>query len=139
MPGVLRRGVREHDTEQSRGFCIIGGIMNRMFILSIEVDDSWHDLTDEEVREMLKENEEGQGIKVTNISRTDLQGRVWPCWNLSVGDITLIAAEKGLSLEGKDFEEIAHRTKKGIENSLGEWPWDIIVEEAIKNTESVEG
>lgn len=58
----------------------------------------------------------------------------WECWTLSAEDITHLAMEKGLSLEGKDLDEIARQVKKGIENALAEWPWDIIIEEAIKNT-----
>ena len=43
--------------------------MNRIFILSIEIDDSWLDLTDEKVREMLVLFKEGHGIKITDIFR----------------------------------------------------------------------
>jgi len=66
-----------------------------------------------------------------------INSKVWPCWNLSEEDIRMIAEEKDLSLEGKELEEIAQKAKKGIENALGDWPWDIIIEKAIKDTKSV--
>ncbi len=48
--------------------------MSRMFILSVEADDSWRFLADEEVCRMLKVNEEGHGIKVAIVSKIDEAG-----------------------------------------------------------------
>jgi hypothetical protein len=45
--------------------------MTRKALLLVDVADSWGDLSDIDVIEMLKENEEGNGIKVTNISLLD--------------------------------------------------------------------
>lgn len=63
------------------------------------------------------------------------QEKTWECWTLSEEDITHVASDKKLSLENKDMDELARMIKKGIQNALGEWPWDMIVEHAIRNYE----
>lgn len=61
--------------------------------------------------------------------------RVWPLWNLTEETIKAIAKEKGLALTGKDFDEIARQTRKGIDASL-DFVWEKIVIGAIKNTKA---
>lgn len=61
--------------------------------------------------------------------------RVWPLWNLTDETIKAIAREKGLSLAGKDFDEIARVTKKGIDAAL-DFVWEEAVKNAIKITEA---
>ncbi|MFZ2410636.1 MAG: hypothetical protein WAW23_03610, partial [Candidatus Methanoperedens sp.] len=57
----------------------------------------------------------------------------WPLWNLTERTIRAIAKEKGLSLTGKDFDEIARVTKKGIDAALN-FVWEEAIENAIKGT-----
>lgn len=61
--------------------------------------------------------------------------RVWPLWNLTDETIKAIAREKGLTLAGKDFDEIARVTKKGIDAAL-DFVWEEAVKNAIKITEA---
>jgi len=61
--------------------------------------------------------------------------RVWPLWNLTDETIRAIAREKGLTLAGKDFDEIARVTKKGIDAAL-DFVWEEAVKNAIKITEA---
>ncbi len=44
--------------------------------------------------------------------------KTWHLWDLTQETIEAIAREKGLSLEGRDFDEIARQTKKGIDAAL---------------------
>ena len=66
---------------------------------------------------------------------TEDKERVWPLWNLTEETIKAVAKEKGLSLAGKDFDEIARVTKKGIDAAL-EFVWEEAIENAIKRTEA---
>jgi hypothetical protein len=59
----------------------------------------------------------------------------WPMWVLSPEDIEGVAKERGVSFIGKDFDEIARITKKGIEAALCD-VWEIAIEEALRNTEA---
>ncbi len=61
--------------------------------------------------------------------------RVWPLWNLTEETIRAIAREKGLSLTGKDLDEIARLTKKGIDAAL-DFVWEEAIENAIKGTKA---
>jgi hypothetical protein len=59
----------------------------------------------------------------------------WPMWVLSPEDIEGVAKDRGISCLGKDFDEIARVTKKGIEAALCD-VWEIAIEEALRNTEA---
>ncbi len=61
--------------------------------------------------------------------------RIWHLWDLTQDTIEAIAKRKGLSLEGKDFDEIARLTKKGIDAAL-DFVWEEAVLNAIRNTEA---
>lgn len=59
----------------------------------------------------------------------------WPMWVLSPEDIEGVAKDRGISCLGKDFDEIARVTKKGIEAALCD-VWEIAIEEALRNTKA---
>lgn len=59
--------------------------------------------------------------------------KTWHLWDLTQETIEAIAKQKGLSLEGKDFDEIARQTKKGIDAAL-DFVWEEAIENAIRNT-----
>lgn len=59
----------------------------------------------------------------------------WPLWNLAEETIKAIANEKGLSLVGRDFDEIARQTKKGIDAAL-DFVWEEVVIGAIRSTKA---
>lgn len=59
----------------------------------------------------------------------------WPMWTLSPGDIEGVAKERGISFIGKDFDEIARVTKKGIDAALCD-VWEIAIEGALRNTKA---
>ncbi len=61
--------------------------------------------------------------------------RVWPLWNLTEETIRAIAREKGFSLTGKDLDEIARLTKKGIDAAL-DFVWEEAIENALKGTKA---
>jgi hypothetical protein len=59
----------------------------------------------------------------------------WAMWVLSPEDIEGVAKERGISCLGKDFDEIARITKKGIEAALCD-VWEIAIEEALRHTKA---
>jgi hypothetical protein len=59
----------------------------------------------------------------------------WPMWVLSPEDIEGVAKERGISCLGKDFDEIARVTKKGIEAALCD-VWEIAIEGALRYTKA---
>lgn len=59
----------------------------------------------------------------------------WPMWVLSPEDIEGVAKDRGISCLGKDFDEIARVTKKGIEAALCD-VWEIAIEGALRNTKA---
>lgn len=61
--------------------------------------------------------------------------KTWPLWNLTQGTIEAIAKQKGLSLVGKDLDEIARLTKKGIDAAL-DFVWEEAIEGAIRGTKA---
>ncbi len=61
--------------------------------------------------------------------------KIWPLWNLTEETIRAIAREKGLSLTGKDLDEIARQTKKGIDAAL-DFVWEEAIEGAIRGTKA---
>jgi hypothetical protein len=61
--------------------------------------------------------------------------RVWPLWNLTEETIRAVAKKNGLSLTGRDFDEIARVTKKGIDAAL-DFAWEEAVENAINNEDA---
>lgn len=61
--------------------------------------------------------------------------KTWTLWNLTQGTIEAIANQKGLSLVGKDLDEIARLTKKGIDAAL-DFVWEEAIENAIKGTKA---
>ncbi len=61
--------------------------------------------------------------------------RTWPLWNLTEETIRAIAREEELTLIGKDFDEIARQTKKGIDAAL-DFVWEEAIENAIENTKA---
>lgn len=63
------------------------------------------------------------------------QEKAWPMWVLTQGTIEEIAKQKGLSMVGKDPDEIARMTKKGIDAAL-DFVWEEAVEGGIRNTEA---
>ncbi len=62
--------------------------------------------------------------------------KTWPLWDLTMETIEAVAKEKGLSIIGKDPDEIARLTKKGIDAAL-DFVWEEAIENAIKGTEAV--
>ncbi len=62
--------------------------------------------------------------------------KTWPLWDLTMETIEAVAKEKGLSIIGKDPDEIARLTKKGIDAAL-DFVWEEAVENAIKGTKAV--
>ncbi len=66
-----------------------------------------------------------------------VEEKTWCMWLLSEDDIKGIAERSGLSLEGKDLDDIASQVKKGISWALDD-VWEDAVEEAIKNTPTEE-
>jgi hypothetical protein len=61
--------------------------------------------------------------------------KTWPLWNLTQETIEAIAKENGLSITGKDLDEIARITKKGIDAAL-DFVWEEAIENAIKDTKA---
>ncbi len=61
--------------------------------------------------------------------------KIWHLWDLTQGTIEAIAKEKGLSIAGKDMDEIARKAKKGIDAAL-DFVWEEAVENAIKGTKA---
>ncbi len=61
--------------------------------------------------------------------------KIWHLWDLTQGTIDAIVKEKGLSIAGKDMDEIARKAKKGIDAAL-DFVWEEAVENAIKGTEA---
>lgn len=61
--------------------------------------------------------------------------KIWPLWNLTEETIRAIAKQNGLSLAGKDLDEIAQITKKGIDAAL-DFVWEEAIENAIKGTKA---
>ncbi len=59
----------------------------------------------------------------------------WPMWTLSIEDIKGVAKERGISFIGKDFDEIARITRKGIEAALCD-VWEIAIEGGLRNTKA---
>lgn len=59
--------------------------------------------------------------------------RVWPMWNLTEETITAIAKRNGVSLTGRDFDEIARGTKKGFDAAL-DFVWEEAIIGAIRST-----
>jgi hypothetical protein len=61
--------------------------------------------------------------------------KIWSLWDLTQGTIEAVAKEKGISIAGKNLDEIARLTKKGIEAAL-DFVWEEAVENAIKGTKA---
>lgn len=59
--------------------------------------------------------------------------RTWNTWVLHESTIKEISGRKGLSLEGKDMDEIARLVRKGIDAAL-DFVWEEAIENAIKLT-----
>lgn len=84
-----------------------------------------------------------KGIRYTELQNAGVlipqentnQSKEWCCWTLSSDDITGIAKEKGISLAGKDIDDIARRVIKGIQWSLDE-QWELIVANAILDSKT---
>ncbi len=62
--------------------------------------------------------------------------KIWSLWDLTQGTIEAVAKEKGISIAGKNLDEIARLTKKGIDAAL-DFVWEEAVENAIKGTKAV--
>ena len=65
----------------------------------------------------------------------DDKKKTWPLWNLTQETIEAVAKEKGLSIIGKDLDEIARLTKKGIDATL-DFVWEEAIESAIKGAKA---
>ncbi len=57
--------------------------------------------------------------------------KTWHLWDLTQSTIEAIAKRNGLSIAGKDLDEIARITKKGIDSAL-DFVWEEAIENAIK-------
>ncbi|MDW7727969.1 MAG: hypothetical protein SCH70_12835 [Candidatus Methanoperedens sp.] len=66
---------------------------------------------------------------------SNIQPEEWCCWTLSTDDIIGIAKRKGISLAGKNVDDIARRVKKGIQWSLDE-QWELIVANSILDSKA---
>ncbi len=60
--------------------------------------------------------------------------REWPLWNLTEETVKAIAKKKGLSLAGKNLDEIARQAMKGMAWAVDD-VWEEVIENAINNTE----
>ena len=69
------------------------------------------------------------------LSITAKMEKTWEMWTLSEEDIVAIAKREGLSLEGKNLDEIARQIKKGIAWAVDD-VWEGVVRDAIRNTEA---
>ncbi len=61
--------------------------------------------------------------------------KIWSLWDLTQGTIEAVAKEKGISIAGKNLDEIARLAKKGIDAAL-DFVWEEAVENAIKVTKA---
>lgn len=65
---------------------------------------------------------------------TKREKQTWEMWTLSEDGIREIAKQKKLSLNGIDFDDVAHYVKKGIQAALDNW--DEIIYNAIRNVKA---
>lgn len=100
-------------------------IIQQLTDLGFKVSD------DEDHTEMIEQLAQCKLVRIHPVG----EEKVWPLWNLTGETIKAIAREKGLSLVGKDFDEIARQTGKGINAAL-DFVWEEAIENAIKNTKA---
>ncbi len=86
---------------------------------------------DEDHTEMIEQLAQCKLVRLHPIG----EEKAWHLWDLTQDTIEAIAKQKGLSLTGKDLDEIARITKKGIDAAL-DFVWEEAIENAIKLTKA---
>ncbi len=86
---------------------------------------------DEDHTEMIEQLAQCKLVRLHPIG----EEKTWHLWDLTESTIEAIAKQKGLSIAGKDPDEIARITKKGIDSAL-DFVWEEAIENAIKLTKA---
>ncbi len=100
-------------------------IIQELTSLGFKVSD------DEDHTEMIEQLAQCKLVRLHPIG----EEKIWHLWDLTQSTIEAIAKQKGLSLTGKDLDEIARITKKGIDSAL-DFVWEEAIENAIKLTKA---